>query len=77
MNKVYLGLLLIGSIVAAIAGIVIFLLLFIPDFNIYWLILAPVIIACYEAPAALLYWLYKRQKQKLARELEPNEQEPE
>jgi hypothetical protein len=77
MNKVYVGLLLIGSIVAAIAGIVIFLILFIPDFNIYWLILAPVIIACYEAPAALLYWLYKRQKQKLSGDTEDNQQEPE
>ena len=77
MNKVYASLLLIGSLLAAAAGIAAFIYLFIPDFNIYWLILAPVIIACYEAPAALLYWLYKRQKQKLSRDTETSEPESE
>lgn len=77
MNKVYASLLLIGSLVAAVAGIAAFIYLFIPDFNIYWLILAPVIIACYEAPAALLYWLYKKQKQKLSGKTENSKPEPE
>lgn len=77
MNKVYASLLLIGSLVAAVAGIAAFIYLFIPDFNIYWLILAPVIIACYEAPAALLYWLYKKQKQKLSGKTENSKPESE
>ena len=77
MNKAFVSLLLIGSLVAAAAGIAAFIFLFIPDFNIYWLILAPVIIACYEAPAALLYGLYKKQKRKLSEETENSKQKPE
>jgi hypothetical protein len=65
MKKFYVHLLLIGSIVAAIGGLVGFFILFIPDFNIYWLILSPIIIAFYEAPAVLLYWLYKKHKKEL------------
>ena len=60
MNKVYASLLLIGSLVAAVAGIAAFIYLFIPDFNIYWLILAPVILAIYQIPAYLLLRLYKK-----------------
>jgi len=64
MNKVSVRLLLIGSIVTALGGIIGFLILFIPDFNIYWLILSPIIIAFYEVPAVFLYWLYKKYKKK-------------
>jgi Ca2+/Na+ antiporter len=64
MNKVSVNLLLMGSIITAVGGIVGFLILFIPDFNIYWLILSPIIIAFYEAPAVFLYWLYKKNKKK-------------
>ena len=35
------------------------------SFNIYWLILSPIIIAFYEVPAVLLYWLYKKYKKKI------------
>ncbi len=65
MKKLYVNLLLIGSVTAAAGGIVGFFILFLPDFNIYWLILSPIIIAFYEAPAVLLFWLYKKQKEKL------------
>ena len=60
MPKTYAGLLLIGSILAAIGGVAAFIFLFFRDFNVYILILAPVILACYEIPAAVLYWMYKR-----------------
>ncbi|MBD3413135.1 MAG: hypothetical protein GF421_01735 [Candidatus Aminicenantes bacterium] len=65
MNKFTVHLLLIGSVIAAVGGVVGFIILFLPDFNIYWLILSPIIIAFYEAPAVLLYWLYKKHKNKL------------
>ncbi|HZX10616.1 MAG TPA: hypothetical protein VFG01_06675 [Acidobacteriota bacterium] len=65
MNKIYAPLLLIGSIITAVGGLVGFFFLFIPDFNVYWLILSPIIIAFYEAPAVLLFWLYKKQKNRI------------
>ena len=63
MQKTQAGLLLIGSILAAIVGVAAFIFLFIRDFNVYILILSPVILACYEIPATVLYWLYKRARQ--------------
>jgi hypothetical protein len=54
MNRFSVTLLLVGSIVFAIGGFVGFLILFIPDFN-----------AFYEAPAVLLYRLYKKNKKKI------------
>lgn len=62
VKKVYTDLLLICSICASLLGIVAFLVLFIPDINIYWIILSPVIIVCYQIPAVLLYWLYKKNR---------------
>ncbi len=64
MQGKYSGLLLVGSILASIGGIAAFIVLFLPDFNVYWLILSPVIISCYQAPAAFLFWLYKKEKDK-------------
>jgi len=62
MKKFYIHLLLIGSIITAVGGLIGFFLLFIPDFNVYWFILSPIIIAFYEAPAVFLFWLYKKHK---------------
>jgi len=59
-------LLLIGSIVASAAGIAAFCWLFIPRFNIFWLILSPVILVCYQFPAVILFGAYKRRKKKNA-----------
>jgi hypothetical protein len=53
---VYLAL----SLVLCLAGIGGFVFLFVRDFNIYWLILSPVIIALYQFPAVYFFWLYKR-----------------
>ena len=64
MKRYSVTLLLAGSIVFAVGGLVGFLFLFIPDFNIYWLILSPIILAFYEAPAVFLYHLYKKHKKK-------------
>jgi len=64
VNKTTLYLLLCASIIACIGGIVLFIVLFTPDFNIYWLILSPIILALYQAPAAYLFRLYKKTKRK-------------
>ena len=51
---------LVLAIVAFVGGLAAFFFLFILDFNIYWLILAPVILAIYQSPAAYFYWFYKK-----------------
>ena len=53
---------LVISIVAFVGGLAAFFFLFILDFNIYWLILSPVILAIYLSPAAYFYWLFKKTK---------------
>ncbi len=73
MQKINLDLLLIGSILASLGGFAGFIILFIPDFNIFRLILAPVIIACYQIPAVVLFGLHKKKKQKLSN---PDQEEP-
>jgi predicted membrane protein len=62
--KIYPSFLLFASILACIGGIAFFIILFVPDFNIYWLILSPIIIALYQAPAAYLFYLYRKAKRK-------------
>ncbi|MGB2906309.1 MAG: hypothetical protein WBB73_04370 [Candidatus Aminicenantaceae bacterium] len=74
MQKTYAGLLLLGSILAALGGVAAFIFLFVRDLNVYILILSPVILACYQIPAVALYWLYKRTKQP---EQEPEETDAE
>ncbi len=53
---------LVIAIIVFIGGLAAFFFLFILDFNIYWLILAPVILAIYQSPAAYFFWLYKKTK---------------
>lgn len=62
MKKIPPFLWLIASIVASAAGIAAFFVLFVLDFNVYWLILSPIILALYQAPAAYLFWLWKKNK---------------
>ncbi len=73
MEKINLDFLLIGSILASLGGFAGFIILFIPDFNIFQLILAPIIIACYQIPAVVLFGLYKKKKQKFSN---PDKEEP-
>lgn len=68
MKKFTLNLLLVSSILASLAGIALFIILFVPDFNIYWLIISPIIIALYQAPAAYLFYLYRKTKHKIEAE---------
>jgi hypothetical protein len=48
------------AIVLSILGMAGFIFLFIRDFNIYWLILSPVIFVVYQFPAFVVFWLYKK-----------------
>jgi phosphotransferase system glucose/maltose/N-acetylglucosamine-specific IIC component len=57
------------AITAFLGGLIAFFFLFILDFNIYWLILSPLILAIYQSPAAYFFWLYKKTK-KVRREQE-------
>jgi hypothetical protein len=54
--------LLVLSIILSAAGVGGFLFLFVRDFNVYGLILAPVILAVYQIPAAFVFWLWKRRR---------------
>lgn len=58
-------LLIPASILASLAGFAAFILLIIPDFNIYWLIVSPIILAFYQAPAVYLCWLWKKKTNRL------------
>ena len=52
--------LLVASILLSLAGIGAFLWIFGRDFNIYWLILSPVIIVLYQLPAVYVFRLYRQ-----------------
>jgi hypothetical protein len=62
MNKFISSLWLTSSILLSLGGIAAFIYLFVLDFNIYWLILSPVILAVYQIPAAYVFWLWKKKK---------------
>lgn len=51
-----------AAILLSLAGIALYLILFLPDFNIYSLILAPVILAFYQIPAVWVFWLWRRRR---------------
>ena len=56
------GAYLFASVVLGLAGIGGFVWIFARDFNIYWLILSPVIITVYELPAVYAFWLYRKKR---------------
>jgi hypothetical protein len=53
-----------AAILLSIGGLAAFIYLFVLDFNLYWLILSPVILALYQLPAAFFFWLHKRAKRR-------------
>jgi membrane protein implicated in regulation of membrane protease activity len=77
VNKTIPYFLLCASIIACIGGVALFTLLFTPDFNIYWLILSPIIFALYQAPAAYLFRLYRKTKRKAQKSQKDNEKKDE
>jgi len=61
-SKAATGSLLIAAVVLGLAGIGGFVFLFARNFNIYWLILSPVIITLYELPAVYAFRLYRKRR---------------
>jgi hypothetical protein len=61
-SKAATGSLLVASIILSLAGIGGFVFLFARNFNIYWLILSPVIITLYEFPAVYVFRLYRKRR---------------
>ena len=51
-----------AAVILSLGGIALYLVLFLPGFNIYDLILAPVILALYQAPAAWVFRLWRRRR---------------
>lgn len=52
------------AVALSILGIAGFIFLFVRDFNVYWLILSPVIFVVYQFPAFVVFWLYKKKRDK-------------
>jgi len=59
---------LIASILASLGGIAAFLFLYVKDINIYWLIISPIILTLYQAPAVILFKFYKKYRRKAVEE---------
>jgi len=60
--KIGAGPYLVASIVLGLAGVGAFVWVFARNFNIYWLILSPVIITLYELPAVYAFRLYRKSR---------------
>lgn len=60
MNKASSFLWITMSVGLSLGGIAAFIFLFIRDFNVYWLILSPLILVLYQFPAVFVFWLWKR-----------------
>jgi membrane protein YdbS with pleckstrin-like domain len=65
VNRIYSALWLTACVLLSLAGIAAFIILFAPDFNIYWFILSPIIIAMYQIPAVYLYWRWKKWRERI------------
>ena len=64
MNKIVSSLWVGASVFLSLGGIAAFILLFVLDFNVYWLILSPIILALYQVPAVFVFWLWKKKARK-------------
>ncbi|HOI44837.1 MAG TPA: hypothetical protein PLX50_04420 [Candidatus Aminicenantes bacterium] len=53
---------LIAAAALSLGGIAAFVWLFALQINIYYFILSPVIIALYQAPAVLVFWIWKKKR---------------
>lgn len=62
MTKIVSALCLAGAAVLSVAGIVGFILIFLPGMNVFWLILAPIVFAVYQFPAVAVYSLWRRRR---------------
>jgi hypothetical protein len=60
MKRLATALLLVLAVLLSLLGVAAFAYLFAPIFNIYWFILAPIILALYQLPAVYVFLLWKR-----------------
>lgn len=64
MSKLLSAVWLAGCVLLSLGGIAAFIWLFVPDMNVYYLILSPVILAVYQFPAVLVFRLWKGWKRR-------------
>ena len=64
MNKALSAAWLAAAILLSLGGIAGFILLFGPVMNVFWIILAPIIIAVYQFPAVAVYYFWKKKRRK-------------
>ena len=64
MNKALSTIMLAVSILLSLGGIAGFILLFGRDMNVFWMILAPIILAVYQFPAVAVFYFWKRRKRR-------------
>ncbi len=64
MSKVLDALLPVLAVVFSIGGIAGFAYLFLRELNVFWLVVAPIIFAMYQIPAAGLWWWWKKRKRE-------------
>jgi hypothetical protein len=62
MNRALTSLLPFLAALFCAGGIAGFFLLFLRDLNVFWLVVAPIIFAMYQIPAAAVWWIWKRRK---------------
>ena len=60
MKRLATSLLLVLAVLMSLLGVAAFVYLFAPIFNIYWFILAPIILALYQLPAVFVFLLWKK-----------------
>jgi hypothetical protein len=64
MRRTGTFLFLAGSVVFSLGGLAAFILIFARHMNVYWFILAPLILAVYQFPAVVMLWLWRRRKKR-------------
>ena len=55
----------------SLAGLAAFAWLFIPNINVYWFILSPVIFSLYQVPAVIVIAIWKRKRRRTEAADEP------
>lgn len=52
------------GVACSLLGVGLFIVLFVPIFNVFWLVLAPVILAVYQLPALFVFRAWKRRTER-------------
>jgi hypothetical protein len=62
MTRVLDAILPVVAVLFSLGGIAGFAILFLRDLNVFWLIVAPIIFAMYQIPAAAVWWWWKQRR---------------